>query len=61
MAKRAAEDLYCSKSLNINLPSWTERINAVVRGFQAPLLMIHSEPWESSLDTNNCYLLPHYK
>lgn len=46
----------------INLPGWIKRINVFVHSFQAPLLMIYSEPWESSLDTNNrYYLLADYK
>lgn len=35
------------------------RINAFVRCLPGPLLMIHSEAGESSLDRNN-YFLPHY-
>lgn len=31
---------------------WTGRINGRVQAFQAPPLMIHSQPWESSLGGN---------
>lgn len=53
MTKCATEDLFCSISLKSSCrPAWTRRINGRVQAFQAPRLMIHSQPRRSSPDGN---------